>query len=308
MKVILPRAGEMRNVKYIIGIDGGGSHVRVAITTQDLTIVASAEGDSANPNSAGRDTAAQSIQGALREALVQAQLGESDIRTVGVGIAGTVTARDWARETVAAVLPNAAIQVASDFEIALMGAHGERLGVLILAGTGSVAFGINAAGETAQVGGWGYLLGDEGSGYLLGLQALQAVVRAADGRAEPTILSERILAALELDTPQALIQWIYAPGRTREVARLAPLVLDAADDPAASRIIDEAIRELALLAQTVVRRLRIDAPAYAFAGGLLTDPNPLSLGLCAAIGLPSLPVPKFPPVIGAAMLALANTD
>jgi N-acetylglucosamine kinase-like BadF-type ATPase len=208
------------------------------------------------------------------------------------------------RETVAAVLPDANVIAASDFEIALVGANGGRHGVLILAGTGSVAFGINAEGEAAQVGGWGYLLGDEGSGYLIGLKALQAVVRAADGRESPTALTEAMLQTLGMTSAQELIQWVYTPGRTREVAQLAPLVLDASDDPAALAIITEAVAELTLMAHTVVRRLKIESPAYAFAGGLLTEVNVVSNGVCAALSLPGIPQPKYPPVIGAALLAL----
>jgi N-acetylglucosamine kinase-like BadF-type ATPase len=294
----------MCNVEYIMGIDGGGSGVRVAIVTRDLTLVASAQSGSANPNSAGRTLAAQSIQQAIRAALNEARLTPDAIRGVGVGIAGTVTLRDWTRETVVAVLPHAAVTIASDFEIALVGAQGERRGVLILSGTGSVIYGINAAGEAAQVGGWGYLLGDEGSGYLLGLRALQAVVRAADGRAPATRLTDAILDTLALADPLDLIQWVYAPGRTREIAQLAPLVLQlAADDAAAQQIVAEGVDELALAARAVVRRLQIASPDYAFAGGLLTETNPLSLGLCAALGLSALPQAKYPPVIGAALLA-----
>ncbi|MEO8391887.1 MAG: BadF/BadG/BcrA/BcrD ATPase family protein [Chloroflexota bacterium] len=296
----------MRNVEYFMGIDGGGSQVRVVITTPDLTVVSSAQGGSANPNSAGRDAAAQTIQETVWAALADARLGFGEIAAVGVGIAGTVTFRDWARDTVATALPTATIAIASDFEIALIGAQGERLGVLILAGTGSVAFGINAARESAQVGGWGYLLGDEGSGYSLGLKALQAVVRAADGRGQATRLTEAVLTALQLNSPPDLIQWVYTPGRTRDIARLAPLVLDAVDDPVAKQIVAESLDELKLAVQTVVRRLKINSPAFAFAGGLLTELNPLSRGLCAALGLSSIPVPKYSPVIGAALLALTQ--
>ncbi len=292
-------------MEYVMGIDGGGSHVRAAITNRSLNVLGSAESGSANPNSAGREAAAQAIQQVVRAALADAHLSAGQIGAAGVGIAGTVTLREWAHETVAAVLPGTAIHIASDFQIALIGAHGERRGVLILSGTGSVAYGMNSAGESAQVGGWGYLLGDEGSGYWLGIKALQAVVRAADERGEPTALTESILKALDLTTPTDLIQWIYTPGRTREVARLAPLVLTAGD-PTAQQIVAEGIDELAQAARTVVRRLHIESPAYAFAGGLLSEANPLSEGLCAALGLPSIPVPKHPPVIGAALLALGG--
>lgn len=287
-----------------MGIDGGGSHVRVAITTPDLKLIASAKGGSANPNSAGRAAAAQMIQETIRTALSNARLKSTDIQAVAAGIAGTVTARDWVRETIASVLPEATIRAASDFEIALVGARGERRGVLILAGTGSVAYGVNEAGDSVQVGGWGYLLGDEGSGYMLGLKALQAVVRAADGREPPTQLTKAILKTLDLREPSELIAWIYAPGRTREVAQLAPLVLTETDDLAVKRIIAESVAELALMAKTVVQRLNIEAPAFAFAGGLLSESNPVSEGLCAALGLEAIPIPKYSPVIGAALLAL----
>ncbi len=290
----------------VIGIDGGGSQVRVAVVAPDLTVIGSAQGGSANPNSAGRKAAAQAIQSTLRAALADAGLASNDISAVGVGIAGTITLRDWVAETIAPVLPNPALRIASDFEIALIGAHDERRGVLILAGTGSVAYGINAAGKSAQVGGWGYLLGDEGSGYWIGMKALQAVVRAADGREPPTRLTDALLSELNLAEPRDLIQWAYTPGRTREIARLAPLVLASAqDDPAARRILGESVEELALAARTVTRRLNMVEPLIAFAGGLLSVSNPLSDGLCAALGLAAIPTPKHPPVIGAALLALA---
>jgi len=292
-------------VSYVMGIDGGGSRVRAVVVTPDLVVIGSAEGGSANPMSAGRDAAARNVQSAIRAALADAHLSPDEIAAAGVGIAGTVTARAWARAMVAAALPNAAIRIASDSEIALVGARGERRGVLILAGTGSVAYGVNAAGEAAQVGGWGYLLGDEGSGYWIGLKALQAVARAADGREPPTRLSEPLLSALGLGSAQDLIQWIYTSARTQVIAALAPRVLAEASDPAAQQIIAKSVAHLAALGRTVALRLKIESAGYAFAGGLLGEPNPVSEGLCAALGLPSIPVPKYPPVIGAALLALA---
>ena len=291
-------------MNYVMGIDGGGSLMRVVVVDAGLTFVGSAEGGSANPNSAGREAAVLTIHTTIRQALAQARLSASQITAVGVGIAGTIMLHDWVRETVSAVLPDAILRIASDFEIALVGARGERKGVLILAGTGSVAFGVNASGESAQVGGWGYLLGDEGSGYWLGLKTLQAVVRAADGRGQPTRLTDILLSALHLSSPQELIQWVYASGRTREIAQLAPLVLSLENDAVGQAIIDDCAAELVLLGRTVVRRLNIDDPSYALSGGLLSEANPLSEKVCAALGLASIPVPRYSPVIGAALLAL----
>ncbi len=103
--------------------------------------------------------------------------------------------------------------------------------------------------------------------------------------------------------------WLYQPGvpRTRDVAALAPLVLAHAEagDAVAQRIVGDACAELTLAARTVMRRLTLTAPRIAFAGGLLSVPNPLSTALCAALGLDALPQPRHTPVVGAGLLALA---
>lgn len=294
---------------YLVGIDGGGSYVRVAITNPVLEVLAQAEGGTVNPSVVGREAAATLIQKALRSALEQAGLTADQIGAAGVGIAGASAtyAGDWLREVIQPVVPEAFIALSSDVEIALVGAHGARYGVLVLAGTGSVALGIDAAGRTARAGGWGYLLGDEGSGYWIGLEGLRAVMRAADGRGERSALEQRLLAALELPDVQAVTLWLYRPGisRTREVARLAPLVCQAAvdGDRVAGEIVNRAAAELALLCQAVMGQLGASDLPVAFAGGLLINPTPVRDRLCQRLGLLEPPQPRYPPVIGAALLA-----
>lgn len=301
-------------MRWVMGIDGGGSHLRVAIVTPDLHTVAESQAGTANPVVIGPDAARTIIQTTLRAALEAARLRPEQIAAVGIGIAGaapchSASAIPWLRDVVTAVLPQALVVPSADYEIALVGALGERLGVLVLAGTGSLAYGVNAGGETALAGAWGYLIDDSGSGYWLGRQALEAVARAADGRGPGTALSDMVLNTLQLPDAYALVPWLYdrAGPRTREVAALAPLVLSQAEagDPVAAEIVARACDELALAARTVIRRLRMENPPIAFAGGLLTAPNPLSLGLCRALDLPALPQPRYPPVIGAALLALS---
>lgn len=294
-----------------MGIDGGGSGIRIVIVTPDLAICGQSEGPTANPGIVGAETAATTIQQAMRAALDAAGLAAGQIAAVGIGIAGAAAyhSADWLHRVVAAMTPQARIVPSADYEIALVGALGRREGVLILAGTGSLAYGVNAAGQTALVGGWGYLLDDAGGGYWLGIRALEAVARAADGRGPATTLTPALLAALALRQAQDLIAWLYradAP-RTREIAQLAPLVLGQAEagDPVAQDIVAKASDELALAAQTVIRRLDMDAPPIAFAGSLLTGDNPLSRALCTALGLAALPAPRYPPAIGAALLALS---
>ena len=295
---------------YFMGIDGGGSNLRVVITTHDLAICAQTFfGETVNPGTVGRDKSAQTIQSAIQQTLAQANILPDQIAGVGVGIAGASAAHsaNWLQEVIAEVTPQATASLSSDTEIALVGAHGERCGVLILAGTGSVAYGVNAGGESLQVGGWGYLMDDEGSGYRIGMDALRGITRAGDGRGEETTLTHKILNHLNLQTPLQLIKWLYRSEtpRTRDVAKLAPLVIECASngDTVAYQIIQTASQELALLCSTVIRRLGMQSPQIAFAGGLLQTPNLLNEQLCTLLNLPQIPEPQYPPVIGAALLA-----
>ncbi len=286
---------------YVMGIDGGGSRLRVAILTPDLDTVAESGAETVNPAIVGPEKAREMIRAAMCEALQCAGLQADQIAAVGIGIAGaapchSASAIPWLRDVVSVVLPDALIVPSADYEIALVGALGERLGVLVLAGTGSLAYGVNAAGESALAGAWGYLLDDAGSGYWLGRQTLEAVARAADGRGPQTTLSDAVLSTLRLPDAYALVPWLYQVGqpRTREVAALAPLVLTHAEagDAVAGEIVTRACDELTLAARTVIRRLQMEAPKIAFAGGLLNTPNPLSLALCQALDLPALPQPR----------------
>ncbi|MAS38359.1 MAG: hypothetical protein CL610_30460 [Anaerolineaceae bacterium] len=297
---------------YLMGIDGGGSTVRVMIITPDLTVRAEYIGPAVNPSAIGRDEAARRIQDAMRENIRQGGLAPEQIAGVGVGVAGASNryawAVDWLRTTVHAVTPNANIVPSSDFEIALVGAHGQRLGILLLAGTGSLAYGVNGAGDSALVGGWGYLLGDEGSGYWLGMRALQVAARMADGRGPDTALYAAVMTALKLDDPLELIPWLYQqPARVQDVARLAPLVLDSATqgDKVARSLVDTAAMELTLAVRTIRHRLDLHGHQPMFAGSLLSTANPLSEQVCQLLDMPSLPTPRYTPVMGGALLARA---
>ncbi|MBC6935521.1 MAG: hypothetical protein DWB42_06740 [Chloroflexi bacterium] len=294
----------------VVGIDGGGSTVRAVVMDENLFILGQSSGGAVNPNLVGRDAAAETIRTVVRLALANASLAPEQIGAVGIGVAGADAAHsgDWLRETVRDVLPDAAVAASSDHEIALAGAFGERRGILVLAGTGSLACGANAAGDYVRVGGWGYLLGDEGSGFWLGLEGLRAVARAADGRSRKTGLTAALLERLGLADAGVLAAWLYWADTPRnpEIAALAGVVLEQAalGETAAQTIVEQAARDLALAARAVQRRLNMEPLPLAFAGGLLTAPNSLSSRLCELLGLADIPVPRHPPVVGAAILAL----
>ncbi len=295
---------------YVMGIDGGGSAVRVVIMDARLAVCGQSQGGSVNPNVVGREAAAQAIQSAIHSTLANAQMLQEKVAAVGIGIAGASQAhfKEWLHQVVARDLPGAQVIISSDYEIALIGAHGERRGVLVLAGTGSLAYGVNSRGETALVGGWGYLLGDEGGGYWLGMEALRAVVRMADGRGAKTSLAQPVFDTLQLQQPRDVVLWLYQTDtpRIRQIAQLALLVLEhaAAGDAVAEQIVTTGARELALCARAVLQRLHMELLPIAFTGSLLSAPNPLSNLLCSLLGLPGIPTARHSPAEGAALLAL----
>jgi N-acetylglucosamine kinase-like BadF-type ATPase len=291
--------------RFYMGIDGGGSNLRVAIVDAALTVVAQAQRETVNPSTIGRETAATRIQDAMREVLMAAG---QPVSAVGIGVAGAsaVYAKDWLCATVGAVLPDVPVAASMDHEIALVGAHGMRRGVMVLAGTGSVACAINARGEWAQAGGWGYLLGDEGSGVWLALEGLRAFVRYHDGVApEAANLAAQIQRAFGFTRPVDAIPWLYRqPPPTREMAQYAEVVLHAADngDLTALDVILRGAASLAQIARAAAARVSTEF-TIRFCGGLLTADNSLSRALCDCLGLNAIPYPLYPPVIGAALLA-----
>ena len=163
--------------------------------------------------------------------------------------------------------------VVNDAIIALAAGTPDRVGVVVIAGTGSIAYGIDRQGRTARAGGLGPMLADEGSGGWIGHHALVAAVRAADGRGEPSLLKDAIFSALAIHSLSDLPALAYGGGLNREkLAELAPVAIAAAHegDAVAVRILDEASTELASAARAVVRQLDFAGAPFPilFSGGL----------------------------------------
>jgi len=293
-----------------LGVDGGGSSLRVVLADEQMHVLAQIERGTANPSSIGKEAAASLLHATIDETLKKADKTADDVTSVALGVAGTARLQSWVHNVAYGKLPNSFIVPSTDFEIALVGARGEHFGVLILAGTGSVAFGVNAKGDNIQVGGWGYLLGDEGSGYWMGMEALKALTRSfdkcpRDDMEAASILPQRIMKTLKLNRADEVIGWLYGQPRTADVARLAELVLSEAEDGDifARYIVHRAVRALETLVTTVRQRLKAHELPAAFAGGLLINDNLLSRLLANRLGMSSIPQPLYPPVIGAALLA-----
>lgn len=241
---ILPR----RPVRWIVGVDGGGTRTRARIALPDGTPLGSGE---AGPSALGQGVGAawHEVQNAIREAAKRAGVNELQLAdcALGAGLSGAcVSARAGA--FTAADPGCAALCLDTDGFAALLGAFGGAPGALLVAGTGSVCEALHADGHRASVGGWGWRLGDEGSGAWLGKEALRHAQRALDGRDPAGPLAAALFARLGA-TAEALLAWVDAAGQ-RELASLAPLVFEqAAHDAAAQRLLDTAAQELAALAR-----------------------------------------------------------
>ena len=205
------------------------------------------------------------------------------------------------------------VLIHNDAVIALAGGAGRLYGVVIIAGTGAIAYGVNAKGERRRASGWGHLLGDEGSGYHTGLGALRAVLRAHDGRGPATLLRDLVLDHWRLGKPEDLVGLVYAPDfPRRRIGELLALVDEAAGrgDAVALDLLAEAGRELGLAAAAVIRGLGMEGQRFevVLAGGAFKTRQVLraavSEAVLAAAPGATLIDPRHEPAMGAALLAL----
>lgn len=268
---------------YVLGVDGGGSKTLAIVVDERGQECGRGLAGSSNYQAVGVPAAVRQVRAAVAGALEAAGAGgRSPCRAAWLGLAGIDRARD-----VALLLPRlralaGTVRLTNDAELAL-GALPDQVGVALIAGTGAIALGRDAHGRIARASGWGHIMGDEGSGYTMGCQALRAAVRAADGRAPTTVLLARILEHWQLRAASELIEQVYGHEDKARIAGLAPLVLAAAraGDPAARRIVRASAAELALAVTTVCRQLRLDAQAVplSLAGGLLLGDARLRAGV-----------------------------
>jgi N-acetylglucosamine kinase len=224
----------------------------------------------------GEEVAEASLQTAIRDVLEAAGLEAAGVTALGLGLAGAARPQD--QEVIRGMLFRIArfpcVLITHDAETALVGAIGRRYGVALIAGTGAIAYGVNARGESRRADGWGYLLGDEGSAYWIGREALRAAARAHDERGPVTDLVERLLLHLGLADASRLIRHVYAGGfGVPQVAALAPLVEQAAldGDFAAQAILRQAGWHLGGTLRAVILGLRMAKRTFdvALMGGVL---------------------------------------
>ncbi|MGI9039521.1 MAG: N-acetylglucosamine kinase [Gemmatimonadales bacterium] len=296
--------------RILIGADVGGSKTAVAIS-EGGEVLARAEGSGAAVRPGRALASAGVIAEVVRRALADTGRLTADVMVVGAAGAGRDPERDELRKALRTENIAETVVVTTDIEIALAAAFEEGPGIVVSAGTGSVAVGRDRHEKRHRIGGYGWQMGDEGSGYAIGRAALGAVSRAHDGRSPGTALGDRVLTASRSADFDALVRWA-AGASPAEIAALAPHVLSVASegDVLAQGIADYAARELCQLAICLLPALDADGPVgVATTGGLLGTDQPLRRSVLARLkeesGLEPIETP-VDAVVGALRLAAAE--
>jgi N-acetylglucosamine kinase-like BadF-type ATPase len=297
----------------VIGLDGGGSKTLAVLADRAGRELGRGTADASNYQVVGVEAASMAIVRAIQDAFERAGIDFQPAAGLCLGLAGVGRPEDraWVEELVRREHLAENWVIANDGQLLLWAGTPDGWGVGIISGTGSIVYGRAPDGREARAGGWGYIFGDEGSGYAIGKAALQAVAQAADGRGPQTKLTPQILAYWNLQRPWDLVGQVYRSGLGRvEIAALAGVVSDAAQigDEVALTIEAQAGRELALQAVAVARQLEFagDVPAGLGGGVLAHNPRLAQrvIAEAAALGISLTPVACVSePVAGAVRLA-----
>ncbi len=299
---------------YIIGIDGGGTKTKAILANERGEVLGEKEIGQSNYQIIGRENFRKLIIGLIDDLIKGSRIEKGKISKVSLGLAGV--GREGEKKDVHSILKDVGFDsiVENDAVIALVGALGGKPGVVIISGTGSIALGKNEKNQIARAGGWGYILGDEGSGFYIGKNALIYALKEYDGRGEKTILTEMIRNYLKISNVEEVVPMIYSGTLTMaDVSNLAKLVFEAGrkKDRIANIILTEAGKELGLLAYAVIKRLKFKGKNIdiGLIGGIFKEKEYLLKSIRSVIPYNiNFKEPRFPPVVGALLMGLKNIN
>ncbi len=301
---------------YVLGIDAGATKTVCVLADLDGRVLAEARGEGAN---LAVDEELR-VEKALHAVMEEASRGLTEAPVaVCLGMAGVDRPKDgrMARTIMRRLGYGSRVLIVNDALLALVAGVDRGPGIVIVAGTGAIVYGRNTRNEAARAGGWGHLLDDEGSGYWIGVNALRAVMRRADGRGPATDLTSRILAHFGVAEPSDLVHVVYYRDLSRqEIAALSALVQQSLDagDAVACAIVEAAAAELTRSAEAVATHLGMTDDQFTFvlAGGVFRGVPWLTGALDAR--LPRI-APRSAtmrleaePAIGAVRLAVAEAE
>jgi N-acetylglucosamine kinase-like BadF-type ATPase len=244
-------------MEYVIGIDGGGTKTALKLADTEGNLILSAEGGPCNINSMGRDFVQNMLKDLLEETVNKAAISMEQIKVLCIGTAGVDRPDD--KKIMEDIIRSSGFKgkviATNDAETALFGGVGGDEGVILISGTGSICFGRNKDGESRRAGGWGHIIGDEGSGYYIGINAINRIAKGYDGIEEKTIMTDLILEHLKLESAEGLIDYVYRSGAGKsEIASLARFVDEAykQGDELAEEILLRSAFELFLCCKAVI--------------------------------------------------------
>lgn len=267
-------------MKYLIGMDGGGTKTKCILTDFDLNPIYETTGGPSNFLMLGNEKVSETVLDLINECAKHQKINLADIEAIVIGTTG------GGRRSDAESLENAIIEsanskkivlknfrVESDARIALEGAFSGKPGSILIAGTGSIMFGKDANGEIHRVGGFGRFLGDEGSGYRIGQRGLNAVAKDFDGRGNKTLITQLALEKFSINSPEDLITEIYR--NNFDIASAAPIVIEAAEknDKEAVKILESESDEMILHISSMKEKLNENVLYVSLIGSLLTTEN-----------------------------------
>jgi N-acetylglucosamine kinase-like BadF-type ATPase len=256
-----------KNTIKLLAVDGGGTKTLAVLVNEDGTILGKGKAGASNYQVVGAEAAKEALIEAILAAFLDAG-GLMAVEKAVFALAGIDTAKD--EKGVSGVVQDAvnelsieigSLVVENDCLSALLGATQNKAGILLIAGTGSIVYAHDGNKRIVRSGGWGHRVGDEGSGYWIGKQAIQSVLKMQDGRGEETILSRRVLDKFSFDKIEDLYNWTYSDSYSvDDVGALAAVVDEAYQlgDAVSIRILDHAVNELILLLKTAIVKVGIE--------------------------------------------------
>jgi N-acetylglucosamine kinase-like BadF-type ATPase len=277
-ETVNPPESNIQHPDLVLGIDGGGTQTQALLARGSTgEVLGRGLAGASNIQAVGVETGLRAISDSIRGAFRNAGLSEGSVASICMGLAGIDwdggldVIHDWAAKNSIA----AKVQVANDATLLLAAGTPEGWGLAVIAGTGAIAFVKDAAGREGRCGGWGYLLGDEGSAYSIALAALKAACRSFDGVEKPTALVDCVVEKMKIGSIPAIIEAVYRGAWDRTaIAGLAPAVLEIAGngDAVAVAIVRKEAEDLARTAVGAVNANGLPKRGLpvALAGGVLT--------------------------------------
>lgn len=265
-------------MRYIVGIDGGGSKTLGYIGDENGTVFCKYVSGPSNYHSVGIEKVKLVLKEVIDNLSSAVGISLEEVSVISLGLAGV--GRDEDQVVIKNIFNEIGFKnsliINNDGFTALIGALGNQKGVVTICGTGSICIGLDSNRKSCRAGGWGHIIGDEGSGYSIGVNCLKAIMQSYDKIEKPTLLTAEVLKYLDLKSEVEIISYLYSDKRTKkDIAAIARIVFEVAEtgDMVANRIVEEAVLGLVAITNKVIENIKDDDSRILLAldGGILRN-------------------------------------